>query len=101
LTGVGGGIFLSPIIVLFHWTTMRQSAGVAAGFIVLNSIAGLLGLLSHGVQFPPDLPIWLVAVVIGGLLGAEYGSRRLGQAPLQRILSLVLVLAGIKMLFVH
>jgi hypothetical protein len=101
LTGVGGGIFLSPIIVLFHWTSMRQSAGVAAAFITLNSIAGLTGLLTHGAAFAPQLPIWIVAVVVGGWLGAEWGSRRLGQTPLQRVLAVVLVVAGLKMLFVH
>lgn len=99
LTGVGGGIFLSPLILMMGWAETRATSAVAAAFILVNSIAGLLGHLSSISQLPSPLPIWGVAVVIGGWIGAEYGSRRLATPALRQLLSVVLVVAGLKMLF--
>ncbi len=98
LTGVGGGIFLSPILILMNWAETKVISGVAAAFIFVNSIAGLAGVLTKPVDFPPGLILWGVAAVAGGLIGAEYGSRRLGNPTIRQLLALVLVVAGIKML---
>lgn len=99
LTGVGGGIFLSPLLLLMRWSTPKIVAGVASAFIFVNSISGLLGLLSTGVRIPSQLSFWLVAACIGGLIGATYGSKKLGDPILNKLLSIVLVIAGLKMLF--
>lgn len=99
LTGVGGGIFLSPLLIIFQWADVKKVSGIAAAFILVNSIAGLLGFLAtKTTQLPEGLPYWIVAVIIGGLIGAEYGSKRLGNTTITRILSLVLLVAGIKMI---
>jgi hypothetical protein len=98
LTGVGGGIFLSPLLVLTGWATVRESAAPTAAFILVNSVAGLLGLLSRQPTLPDALPYWVVAVVIGGFIGASFGSRRLGHNALRLALAAVLLIAGAKML---
>lgn len=97
LTGVGGGIFLSPLLLFFRWAPVKIISGVAAAFILVNSIAGILGVMSLTTQFHPALPIWAILVVAGGYVGAEYGSKRLGTPTIQRLLALVLLVAGIKM----
>jgi uncharacterized membrane protein YfcA len=97
LTGVGGGIFLSPLIVLMGWGTVRDSAAPTAAFILVNSISGLLGLLTRHPSLPQALPYWVVAVIAGGMIGASLGSRRLGNNGLRRALAAVLVIAGAKM----
>jgi len=99
LTGVGGGIFLSPLLLFFHWAPIKVISGVAAGFVLVNSISGILGVSSTLTQFHPTLPIWLVVVVIGGFIGAEYGSKRLGNTTIQWLLAIVLIIAGLKMIF--
>lgn len=98
LTGVGGGIFLSPLIVLMGWGTVRDSAAPAAAFILVNSIAGLLGLLTHQPTLPDALPYWVAAVIAGGLIGATLGAKRLGNQAMRRALAAVLVIAGGKMI---
>lgn len=98
LTGVGGGIFLSPLLLFFRWAPVRVISGVAAAFILVNSIAGILGVMSSSVQFHPALPLWALVVVIGGYIGAAYGSKRLGNPTIQRLLALVLLVAGAKMI---
>jgi uncharacterized membrane protein YfcA len=99
LTGVGGGIFLSPLILMMGWAETRATSGVAAAFILVNSIAGLAGHLSSLSNLPAQLPVWAVAVLIGGWIGAEYGSKRLATPVLRQLLSAVLVVAGLKLLF--
>ena len=98
LVGVGGGIFLSPLLIVLHWEEVKKVSGVAAAFILVNSIAGLTGfLLSNAPQLPKGLAVWAVAAVIGGYIGSEYGSRRLGSPTIRRVLALVLLLASVKM----
>ena len=98
LTGVGGGIFLSPLLVLTGWATVRQSAAPTAAFVLINSISGLLGLLSRQPTLPDALPYWVAAVIVGGLIGATFGSRRLGNNAMRQALAVVLVIAGAKMI---
>jgi uncharacterized membrane protein YfcA len=74
LTGVGGGIFLSPLLLFLRWAPMKVISGVSAAFILVNSTAGFLGVMSTDVHFHPWLPLWALVVLIGGFIGAEYGS---------------------------
>lgn len=99
LTGTGGGIFLSPLLLVAGWSTTRQASGLAAGFILLNSIAGLAGNISSVGSLPGDLPLWAGAVLVGALIGAEIGSRRASPPQLRLALAAVLVLAGLKLIF--
>jgi uncharacterized membrane protein YfcA len=99
LTGVGGGIFLSPVLLYMGWAETRATSGVAAPFILVNSIAGLLGHLSSVAQLPPSVPIWGAAAVLGGWIGASYGSKRAPAPVLRQLLSLVLIVAGVKLIF--
>ncbi|MFZ1891483.1 MAG: sulfite exporter TauE/SafE family protein [Formosimonas sp.] len=97
LTGVGGGIFLSPILLWRGWAQVRTISGVSAAFILVNSVAGLLGVLTKGATLPADWPIWALAAVLGGYIGATLGSKHLNNAWIQRALALVLLIAGAKM----
>jgi len=99
LTGVGGGIFLSPLLLYMGWAETRATSGVAAPFILVNSIAGLLGHFSSVAQLPPNIPVWGVAAVVGGWIGASYGSKRAPAPVLRQLLSLVLIVAGAKLIF--
>jgi uncharacterized membrane protein YfcA len=99
LTGVGGGIFLSPLLLSMGWAETRATSGVAAPFILVNSVAGLLGHFSSVAQLPPNIPVWGIAAVLGGWIGASYGSKRAPPPVLRQLLSLVLIVAGAKLIF--
>lgn len=99
LTGVGGGIFITPLLLFMSWADMRQAAGVSAVFILVNSVAGLLGNIMSISQLPNTILFWAPAAVLGGYIGAEYGSKRFGNLTLKRLLAVVLVIAGLKMMF--
>lgn len=99
ITGVGGGIFLSPVLLLAGWAETRQASGVAAAFILVNSVAGLAGHLASVRMVPDSIYLWGAAALAGGLIGTELGRRRLATVTLRRVLSVVLVVAGLKMLF--
>jgi uncharacterized protein len=99
LTGVGGGIFISPLLLFMNWAQVRETAGVSAAFILVNSIAGLLGNLASVEQLPSMIIYWAPAVAIGGYVGAEYGSKRFGSLTIKRLLAVVLIVAGLKMMF--
>jgi uncharacterized membrane protein YfcA len=99
LTGTGGGIFLSPLIILNAWEEPRHTSGVAAAFILLNSAAGLAGNAASIGLLPHELPIFLVAVLAGALLGTWLGVERLPRPWLLRTLGAVLIVAGAKLLF--
>ncbi len=97
LSGTGGGIFLSPLIILFGWEAPRRTSGIAAGFIFLNSAAGLLGNAAGMRALPAELPILVVAVGIGAAIGIRAGLWRLPRHRLLQALGLVLLIAGAKM----
>lgn len=97
LTGVGGGIFLSPLLLLLRWTDMRTNAAVAAAFIFVNSVAGLLGFAAQSNPWPDGLPAFAAVALVGGIIGSELAVRRLAPARLRKLLGVVLVIAGAKM----
>ena len=97
LTGTGGGIFLTPLVLLLGWADPRRASGVSAAFILVNSVAGLLGLLLHWKPLPSAIPIWAACALTGGLIGSHVGSRRLPSSALRRVLAVVLVVAGAKL----
>lgn len=97
LTGVGGGIFLSPLLLLMRWADVRTTAGVSVVFILVNSIAGLAGHWTSIRFIPREIVFWAPAAVVGGLLGAGLGSRRFSEQTLRRVLAAVLVIAALKL----
>lgn len=97
LTGVGGGIFLSPVLIILHWAGLRRTAAVAAAFILLNSISGLAGYIQKGGAFPDHLVFWSVAVVSGGYIGSTLGATRFNSPVLRALLGVMLALAGMKL----
>ncbi|MGA3144067.1 MAG: sulfite exporter TauE/SafE family protein [Verrucomicrobiota bacterium] len=98
LTGIGGGVFLSPLLYLFRWVKPKTTGGIAAGFIVLNSIAGLAGTGWQKIMHAGPL-LWLtLPAVIGALLGTHLGVRRWSSITFSRVLAGVLIFAGGKLL---
>lgn len=100
LTGTGGGIFLSPLLLFMNWSEIRETAGVSAAFVLVNSIAGLAGNLASVQHLPSNIGIWSLAAGIGGIVGAELDSRRLAPVALRYLLAVVLFVAGCKMMVV-
>ena len=98
LTGTGGGIFLTPLLLFLHWASIRGAAAVSALFILVNSIAGLIGFISSGREIPSFAWVLAVAAVIAGTLGSYFGSRRFPVRTISIILAVVLVLAGCKLI---
>lgn len=98
LTGTGGGIFLTPLLLLSKWAPVRKAAAVSAPFILVNSLAGLGGYAASGLTIPSVLLRLALAAVAGGTLGSHLGSRRFSPRALQALLALVLVIAGTKLI---
>jgi len=98
LTGVGGGIFLSPILLLTGWANVRTTAAVSAAFILVNSAAGLAGHVTQGAGIPSILSVLALAAVVGGWLGASVGSRYASPAAMRYVLGIILIIAGLKMI---
>jgi uncharacterized protein len=99
MIGIGGGIILTPIIILLGWGNIKEAAAVSAPFIFLNSLSGLGGLMVSGFHFVPEILTWIFVVVTAGLLGSYVGSRRLSAMGLRYVLAFVLSIAGFKLLF--
>jgi uncharacterized membrane protein YfcA len=98
MIGIGGGIILSPLLIIFRWATIRQSAGISAMFIVLNSLAGLTGLIQQG-YFPDNRSlIWVGLAFLGGLIGSYLGSNKISITALKYVLGGVLCFAAIKLM---
>lgn len=98
LTGTGGGIFLSPLLLLAGWAEVRVCAGVTAAFVLVNSVAGLAGNPSSLLDLPPQFAYLAVAAGLGGIIGSELGSRRLAPTMMRYLLGAVLVFAACKMI---
>jgi uncharacterized membrane protein YfcA len=101
LTGTGGGIFLSPLLLFLAWSETRTASGVAAVFILCNSVAGLLGNIASVKALPPDLPLFAIAVLLGAAIGTTLGISKLAQQGVLKALGLVLVVAGLKLIGVY
>lgn len=97
LIGIGGGIILSPVLLLLGWATMKQTAAVSALFIFVNSIAGLFGFVSNGGTLPIASTPLIAVVVFGGILGGYYGSKKMNTITLRNILAVVLLIAVFKL----
>lgn len=97
MIGIGGGIVLSPILLLLGWTNVKETAAISAIFIFLNSASGLLGLVSTGIHLNPQIYIWVVLALIGGYLGAWLGSKKLSLVKLNYLLAAVLLMASFKL----
>jgi uncharacterized membrane protein YfcA len=99
MIGIGGGIILSPILLLLQWTNQKQTAAISAAFIFVNSVAGLGGMLTQGIRFTGDMVMYIIIAFSGGLLGAYFGSKKFNQNVLKYVLATVLLLASYKLLF--
>lgn len=100
MIGIGGGIILSPLLLLTRWGGMKETAAVSAAFIFLNSLAGLSGHLVAGMEVSPKIILWIVAVMAGGLLGSWTGGFRLSASQLKYLITVVLLIASIKLFIV-
>ena len=99
LTGTGGGIFLTPLLLFMRWARAKPAAAVSALFILVNSVSGLLGNLSSTKRFPSFALILAVAAVAGGAAGSYLGSQRFPHTAIKRLLAVVLLIAGSKLIF--
>ncbi len=98
LTGTGGGIFLSPLLIFGGWSATRNASGVAISFILCNSVFGLLGNIASVQRLPTELPVYLVAVLLGAVVGTALGVRRLPAPMILKALGVVLAIAGLKLI---
>ena len=97
LLGIGGGIILSPVLLLMGWATMKQTAAVSALFILVNSVSGLVGFVFQGGNLPPSSFILIGIVFSGGFFGAYYGSTKFNTTVLRHVLAFVLGIAILKL----
>lgn len=97
LSGTGGGIFLTPLLVFARWAPTREAAGLSGAFILANSASGLAGVLVGGLVLPAELPAWVLAVGVGGVIGSWLGAARFSVLGLRRALAVVLVIAAAKL----
>ena len=100
LVGVGGGIFLTPVLLLMNWSETKKAAGVSAMFILVNSISGIAGNYANVLKLPPNVWLWIAAAIIGGVIGSTLGAKRFDSLTLRRVLAVVLLFAGIKLIMV-
>lgn len=99
LIGIGGGIILSPVILLLKWTDQKQTAAISAMFIFVNSFSGLAGQLSTGIEFTSGMWGFVAAAVVGGGIGAYFGALKFNQDILKNVLAFVLLIASVKLFF--
>lgn len=99
LIGIGGGIILSPIILLLGWGNVKQTAAVSALFIWVNSLAGMLGQITKGIQLVDNVWLYVLLAVTGGVLGGYIGSQKINFKQLNIALAIVLLTASIKLIF--
>ena len=99
LTGTGGGIFLSPLIIFAAWTTTKGASGTVAIFIFFNSLFGLMGNITSLLATPPTLPLYAGAALFGGIIGSRIGVHYFQHTAIKRTLGLVLLIASLKLMF--
>ena len=99
LTGTGGAIFLTPLLLFAHWMPTREASGTSVAFVWINSLTGLAGLLQSGQALPSMLPLWLGVVAVGALIGTQMGLKWLPVRGLRYALVVVLLIASGKLLF--
>jgi hypothetical protein len=97
LIGIGGGIILSPLLILMHWANIKESAAASSIFIFFNSISGLIALIQTGLHFEPRIIACISAGIIGGIAGSYSGSLKLQSEKLKYLLAGVLLLASVKL----
>jgi uncharacterized membrane protein YfcA len=100
MIGIGGGIILSPIIILLGWGNMKEAAAVSALFIFVNSVSGIMGFTLQGGAIPENSWYFIPVALVGGTFGAIYGSTKFNMQTLKYVLSGVLIIATIKLFFV-
>jgi uncharacterized protein len=101
LTGTGGGIFLTPLILFMAWSETKTASGISVVFILCNSIAGLLGNYASLKSLPAELPVYMVAVMLGAVVGTQLGIHKYASEHLLKALGVVLVIAGAKLIGVY
>lgn len=99
MIGIGGGIILSPILIVFGWANLKQAAALSAAFIWLNSLTGLLGMYTSGIHLSPTILPWILVALTGGFLGSWSGSFKFSEVKLRYILATVLLMASFKLIF--
>jgi uncharacterized protein len=97
MIGIGGGILLSPVLILMHWANIKQSAAASALFIFLNSMAGLMAVFQAGFVYESHLIGWIAAGVAGGIAGSYMGSRKIPSIKLKYVLAVILIMASAKL----
>lgn len=100
LTGTGGGVFLTPLLIFLGWARAQEAAAASAVFILVNSVAGLGGLLVVGGQIPREVLPMLAVVAVGGAVGSSLGARRLRTQWIGYLLGMVLLIAGLKLVWI-
>jgi uncharacterized membrane protein YfcA len=98
LIGIGGGIILSPVILLMHWGKMKEAAAVSALFIWVNSASGMVGQISTGIKLDPNAWWFVFLALVGGYLGGYFGSKKINSQGVRYLLAFVLILASVKLL---
>lgn len=100
IIGVGGGIFLTPLLLMFRWTPVKNASGISALFILCNSVSGLLGHLAGLNKVEEHIGFWLLAVIAGGFIGAYFGTKKFNTKAILWCLFIVLMTAGLKFILV-
>ncbi|MCH2140412.1 MAG: sulfite exporter TauE/SafE family protein [Phycisphaerales bacterium] len=97
LTGTGGGIFLSPLLLIKNWATPQRTAAISIVFVLVNSVAGLGGVVTDQPTLPGSLPYYIIAAIVGGFIGSRLGARRLPGNGIRLLLAIVLIIAAVKL----
>ncbi len=100
MIGIGGGIILSPLLILVRYSDVKTTSGISALFIFVNSIAGLLGQMNQGIEFSSSMSVMIAVAIAGGLIGSYIGARQLNISMLKKVLAVVLFIASLKLIFV-
>jgi uncharacterized membrane protein YfcA len=100
MIGIGGGIILSPLLILVRYSDIKTTSGISALFIFVNSIAGLLGQMHQGIVFSSSMSVMIAVAIAGGLIGSYIGAKQLNVSLLKKVLSVVLFIASLKLVFV-